>query len=113
MHAGCGILMGTFLSNAFFQKKYNFLKLILALSIPILLHGFYNFSIGHGAVNLSIIFLFISIGVVLFGWRKARERQKLKKMEMEDKVISINFAHISFSILINFILVLLIINLMK
>ncbi len=113
MHAGCGILMGTFLSNAFFQKKYNFLKLILALFVPILLHGFYNFSIGHGADTLSYIFIFLSIGVILFGWRKARERQKLKKMEMEDKVISINFAHISSSILINFILVLLIINLMK
>ena len=113
MHAACGILMGTLLSNAFFQKKNNFLKLILALFIPILLHGFYNFSIGHEAFTLSNILLFLSIGVILFGWRKARERQKLKKMELEDKVISINFFHISSSILINFVLVLLIINLMK
>ncbi len=79
MHAACGILMGTLLSNAFFQKKNNFLKLILALFVPILLHGFYNFSIGHGAFTLSNIFLLLSIGVILFGWRKARERQKLKK----------------------------------
>ena len=113
MHAGCGILMGTFLSNAFFQKKNNFLKLIMALFIPILLHGFYNFSIGHEAFTFSNILLLVCIGVILFGWRKARERQKLKKMELEDKVISINFFHISSSVLINFALGLLIIYLMK
>jgi len=113
MHAGFGILMGTFLSNAFFQKKNNFIKLVLALFIPTLFHGFYNFSIGYGADTLSIILILLSIGIILFGWRKARERQKLKKMELEDKVISINFFHISSSVLINFLLVLLIIYLMK
>ena len=113
MHAACGILMGTLLSNAFFQKKNNFLKLILALFIPILLHGFYNFSIGHKAFTLSNILLLLCIGIILFGWRKARERQKLKKMELEDKVISINFIYIASSILINFALVVLIINFMK
>jgi len=113
MHAGFGILMGTFLSNAFFQKKNNFIKLVLALFIPTSFHGFYNFSIGYGANTLSTILILLSIGIILFGWRKARERQKLKKMELEDKVISINFFHISSTVLINFALVLLIIYLMK
>ena len=73
----------------------------------------FNFSIGHGADTLSYILIFLSIGVILFGLEKSKGKTKTKKMEMEDKVISINFAHISSSILINFILVLLIINLMK
>ena len=113
MHAGCGILMGIFLSNAFFQKKYNFVKLTLALFIPILLHGFYNFSIGHDAAILSILLLLFCLGLILFGWKKAKKRQKLKMMENEDKVISINFFNISLVVFLNFMLVVGLINILR
>ena len=110
MHAGTGILMGTFLSNAFFQKKYNFVKLSLALFVPILLHGFYNFNIKN---HFSSLLLLFCLGLILFGWRKARKRQKLKKMESEDKVITMNFFSISSSIFLNFLLVISLIYLMR
>ncbi len=110
MHAGTGILMGTFLSNAFFQKKNNFVKLSLALFVPILLHGFYNFNIKN---HFSSLLLLFSLGLILFGWRKARKRQKLKKMESEDKVITMNFFSISSSIFLNFLLVIGLIYLMR
>jgi len=113
MHAGTGILMGTLLSNAFFQKKYNFIKLSLALFVPILLHGFYNFSIGNNDEIFSNLLLIFCLGLILFGWRKARKRQKLKKMESEDKVITMNFFNISSSIFINFLLVISLIYLMR
>ena len=105
MHAGTGILMGILLSNAFFQKGYNFIKLSLALFIPILLHGFYNFSIGNNNNILSNLLLIFSLGLILFGWKQARRRQKLKKMEKEDKLIKINFINISSTIFLNFLLV--------
>ena len=105
MHAGCGIIMGYILSNAFFKKKNSFLKLFLALFIPILIHGFYNFGIGIGAAPLSYLLLAICAVFILFGWKQTRERQKLKKMEPEDKVISINIFNISASIILNFVIV--------
>ena len=102
MHAGCGIIMGYILSNTFFKKKNSFLKLFLALFIPILIHGFYNFGIGIGAAPLSYLLLAICAVFILFGWKQTRERQKLKKMEPEDKVISISIFNISASIILNF-----------
>ena len=105
MHAGCGIIMGYILSNAFFKKKNSFLKLFLALFIPILIHGFYNFGIGIGAAPLSYLLLGICAVLVLFGWKETRERQKLKKMEPEDKVLSINFINLTSSLLLNFLIV--------
>lgn len=110
MHAGTGIIMGTLLSNAFFQKRYSFIKLSLALFVPILLHGFYNFNIENIFSSLLLLF---SLGLILFGWRKARKRQKLKMMEYEDKVINISFINIGFSILINFLLVVGLIHLLR
>ena len=105
MHAGTGILMGTLLSNAFFQKKYNFIKLSLALFVPIMLHGFYNFSIGNNDEIFSNLLLLFCLGLILFGWRNARKRQKIKKMESEDKVITMNFFNIGSSFCLNLILV--------
>ena len=90
---------------AFFKKKNSFLKLFLALFIPILIHGFYNFGIGIGAAPLSYLLLAICAVFILFGWKQTRERQKLKKMEPEDKVISINIFNISASIILNFVIV--------
>ncbi len=110
LHAGCGIVMGYFLSRAFFINQNNFLKLILALIIPTLIHGIYNYAILSGAHIISIIVLIFCASLVLLGWRKARQRQKLKKMETEDKVLSLNLYNISSSIGVNLILVLLIIN---
>ena len=110
LHAGCGIVMGYFLSRAFFINQNNFLKLTLALIIPTLIHGVYNYTIMRSLPLVSLIILIICAILVLFGWKKARERQKLKKMEPEDKVLSLNLFNISSSIGINFILVILIIS---
>ena len=105
MHAGCGIVMGYILSNAFFKGKKSFIKLFLALFIPILIHGFYNFSIQIGAAPLSYLFLIICAAIVLFGWKQTRERQKLKKMEPEDKVLKLNFLNVSGSLILNLLIV--------
>lgn len=113
MHAGCGIVMGYILSNAFFKKKNSFLKLFLALFIPILIHGFYNFGIGVGAAPLSYLLLTICAVFVLFGWKESRERQKLKKMEPEDKVFSLNFINVSGSLILNLIIISSIIYIFK
>ena len=110
LHAGCGIIMGYFLSRAFFINQNNFLKLILALIIPTLIHGIYNYAIMSYLPVVSLLVLLLCAVLVLVGWRKARERQKLKKMESEDKVLSINLFNVSSSIGINLILVILIIN---
>ena len=110
LHAGCGIVMGYFLSRAFFRNKNNFIKLTLALLTPTLIHGFYNYSIEASLFLVTYAILIICAVLVLIGWKTTRERQKLKKMEFEDKVISLNLLNISSSIVINFFLVYLIIN---
>ncbi len=113
MHAGCGIVMGYILSNAFFKSKNSFLKLFLALLIPILIHGFYNFGIGIGAAPLSYLLLAICAILVLFGWKQTRERQKLKKMEPEDKVLKLNFLNVFGSLFLNLAIVSSIIYIFK
>ena len=113
LHAGCGVIMGSILSKAFFQNKNSFLKLFLALLVPILIHGFYNYGIGSGQVFLTYLLLFVCAVLVLVGWRQTRENQKLKNIEKEEKVISINIFNISGVIILNFLIVLILIKLLS
>jgi protease PrsW len=111
LHAGCGMIMGLILSKAFFHKKYNFLKLFLALFIPILVHASYNLGISYEPLYfMTTIILLLCYGLIFFGWRRHKAMQKLKTNEEEEKVISLNVIKILGSVALNFIMVAFLIN---
>ena len=82
MHLGFGVLMGWLLSQNLFEERNPFkrrLMLILALAIPVIFHGSYNYL---GAYDVfPILTLLMSIGIIYY-----YRREQLKKItESVDK----------------------------
>ncbi len=82
-HAIFGITMGYFIGMAKFNREKRGNYLILALLIPILLHGFYNFVLFMQEYWLLFVFLGYLIFLYIFGFRKIGELAKYKK-ELEN-----------------------------
>ena len=57
MHALCGVMMGFLISQALFEKKYNFYNLILALAVPVGIHGLWNYSLSSEVVSEQIAYI--------------------------------------------------------
>ena len=84
LHALCGVIMG------FYFGMYTFVSggknLSLALIVPYIIHGSYNFLVSfpnYYFLGVLLIALIFSI----FLYKNVRESQKLKKNEYEKKVI--------------------------
>ena len=58
LHALCGVIMGIFFGLAVFSDRNNQRNLFLALSVPIFIHGSYNFILSIGAGVLVYVLLF-------------------------------------------------------
>jgi RsiW-degrading membrane proteinase PrsW (M82 family) len=83
MHGSNGIIMGFLLSNVLFVHR-DHAKLILALLVPVFIHGAYNMLImyAYGLSRISLLIIII-YGLVLMG--RIRKFQKEKIMETEIK----------------------------
>ena len=57
LHALCGVIMGFLISQTLFEKKYNFYNLILALAVPVGIHGLWNYSISSEVVSEQIAYI--------------------------------------------------------
>jgi len=77
MHALCGIIMGFLITQSIFEKQHNYLNLILALLIPVGLHGLYNFSYASPSVSYQManVVLFVSFLRVIFMFKGLKKKQ--------------------------------------
>jgi len=86
LHAMCGVIMGYHLGMHYFENKSNSNHLLLALLIPILVHGSYNYLINY--MPWHFIFL---IGVLFYVVRLHKEfviHQAHKKNSLEAEIKS-------------------------
>ncbi len=114
MHALCGIIMGFLVTQSIFEKKHNYLNLILALLIPVGLHGLYNFSYASPSVSYQManVVLFFSFLRVIFMF-KALKKKQLKGTITHKKYyfISLNkFTQSTSSVLIIYLAILYLVN---
>jgi RsiW-degrading membrane proteinase PrsW (M82 family) len=72
-HALFGVLMGYHFGLARFYPKERTERLILALFIPILVHGIYDFILMSGHPYLLFVFIPYLIFLWLFGFRRIRQ----------------------------------------
>ena len=84
LHALCGVIMG------FYFGMYAFVSggknLSLALIVPYIIHGTYNFFASFPNYSCVLVVLIALVfSIILF--KKFKDAQKLKKREHEDKVI--------------------------
>jgi RsiW-degrading membrane proteinase PrsW (M82 family) len=77
LHGLCGIIMGFLVTQSIFEKKYNYLNLILALLVPVGLHGLYNFSYSSPSVSYQManVVLFVSFIRVIFMFKNLKSKQ--------------------------------------
>jgi len=105
MHLGFGVLMGWLLSLNLFEERSQFkrrIMLILALAVPVTLHGSYNFL---GAYQVfPILTLILTIGIIYF-----YRREQLKKITEDVDKARIENLDVFYSYLVSVILVALVI----
>ena len=83
MHALCGVIMG------FYFGMYTFVSggknLSLALIVPYIFHGTYNFLCAFPPYYIFVIFILLVFSYLLH--KNVKETQRLKKREHEEKII--------------------------
>ncbi len=104
MHALCGIMMGFLISESIFEKKYNYLNLILALLIPVGIHGLYNFSyssslVSHQVANI-LLFIFTVRAIMMFSNFKKKQKAGVIFNIKYFTISASNFAQVSGIVLI-------------
>ena len=105
MHLGFGVLMGWLLSQNLFEERNPFkrrLMLILALAIPVVMHGSYNYLRAYEV--FPILTLILVIGIIYF----YRREQSKKITEDVDKA-RIENIDVFYSYLVSLILVTLVV----
>ena len=77
-HALNGIVMGFFVAKSIFEKKHNYTYLILAILIPVAMHGSYNYSISSDLFHWQFanVILFVSGLAAIFMFRNLKRKQK-------------------------------------
>ena len=98
-----------------FEKKYNFQNLILALAVPVGVHGLWNYSLSSDALSSQIasITAFLVFLRAIFIFKDFKKRQKSKKLfHVKYYTITTNdFIKASTIVLLIFVVVNIIINL--
>ena len=105
MHLGFGVLMGWLLSLNLFEERSLFkrrLMLILALAIPVIMHGSYNYLRAYEV--FPILTLIFVIGMVYF-----YRREQSKKITEEVDKAQIENIDVFYSYLVSLILVTLVV----
>ena len=105
MHLGFGVLMGWLLSLNLFEERSQFkrrIMLILALAVPVTLHGSYNYLRAYEV--FPVLTLILTIGIIYF-----YRREQLRKITEDTDKAKIENIDVFYSYLVSVILVALVI----
>ena len=84
-HAFDGVVMGFFIGRHYFSNYKTNTNLILALLIPVTLHGFYDWVLMEENININFMYLtmVVELGLVVYLYRNLKAQQLFKKKEEE------------------------------
>ena len=84
-HAFDGVIMGFFIGRHYFRDYKTNTNLILALLIPVTLHGFYDWVLMEESINGDFMYLImiVELGLVTYLYRNLKNQQIVKKIEGE------------------------------
>ena len=105
MHLGFGVIMGWLLSLNLFEERSPFkrrIMLILALALPVVLHGSYNY-LGASDV-FPVLILILTIGIIYF-----YRREQLKRITEDMDKTRIENIDVFYSYLVSIVMVTLVI----
>jgi len=81
MHLGFGVVMGWLLSLNLFEERSQFkrrLMLILALLVPVIFHGSYNY---FGAFDVFTILTLIMVITIVYFYRREQSKRITEEMD--------------------------------
>ena len=81
MHLGFGVVMGWLLSLNLFEERSQFkrrLMLILALLVPVIFHGVYNF---YGTYDVFTILTLIMVMTIIYFYRREQSKRITEEMD--------------------------------
>jgi len=113
LHALCGVMMGFLISQTLFEKKYNFYNLILALAVPVGIHGLWNYSMSSEVVSEQIAYItafviFLRAIIIFNNFKKAQlDETMFNKRYYNITVKDFSLASIivfSFYLILNFLI---------
>ena len=88
-HAFGGVIMGFFIGKHYFRKHENKINIYLALIVPIILHGFYDWTLMEEKINFNFMWIVMAVEIflVIYLYKDLKKEQLLKKHEAERKKI--------------------------
>ena len=85
MHCGFGVVMGWLLSQNLFEEQSKFKRrfmLILALAVPVIFHGVYNY---YGTTDtFPILTILLIIGIIY--WTRREQMKKITEADDKNKI---------------------------
>ena len=81
--------MGFFIGRHYFRKHENKINIYLALIVPIILHGFYDWTLMEEKINFNFMWIVMAVEIflVIYLYKDLKKEQLLKKREAERKKI--------------------------
>ena len=108
MHALCGVIMGFFITLSIFNKKNNYLFLVLARLIPVGMHGLYNYSLSSNLIShqMANVVLFLSFLSAIYLFKEMKNKQSEGKMFHQKyyKITINNFIQATTTVLIFYLI---------
>ena len=108
MHGLCGVMMGFLITLSIFEKKHNYLNLVLAILIPVGMHGLYNFSLASSVVSYHIanVILFVFFLRAYYLFKDLRQKQKTTEMFYKKRytITITNFIQAASSVLVFYLI---------
>ena len=92
MHCGFGVVMGWLLSQNLFEEQSKFKRrfmLILALAVPVIFHGVYNY---YGTADTFPILTFLLIIGIIY-WTRREQMKKITEAEDKNKIENYDVAY--------------------
>ena len=112
LHALVGAVMGFLITQSIFESKYNYQNLLLALLIPVLIHGLYNYIYSTSLISnfMSTILLFVMFLRAIYMFKSLKKKQLVgpekhpkKYFISGDKVIGISTTVLILLLIANYI----------
>jgi RsiW-degrading membrane proteinase PrsW (M82 family) len=75
-------MMGFLITLSIFEKKHNYLNLVLAILVPVGMHGLYNYSLASNVVSyhLANVILFVFFLRAIYLFRDMKQKQRNSQM---------------------------------
>ncbi len=100
--------MGFLITLSIFEKKHNYLNLVLAILIPVGMHGLYNFSFASNVVShhFANILLFVFFLRAYYLFKDLKKKQISTKIFHEKKytITMTNFIQAASSVLVFYLI---------